>query len=99
MAIQLKSFENIDELYDFAAQFLQQKVKDGAKTFGLATGGTMQPLYKNLRQSDVDFSNCTSFNLDEYIGLPDTHPESYFTYMQKELLSKSHLRKAIFLMV
>ncbi|WP_107942870.1 glucosamine-6-phosphate deaminase [Metasolibacillus sp. FSL H7-0170] len=94
MAIQLKSFENIDELYDFAAQFLQQKVKDGAKTFGLATGGTMQPLYKNLRQSDVDFSNCTSFNLDEYIGLPDTHPESYFTYMQKELFEQKPFKKS-----
>lgn len=96
MALQLKTFENTDELYNFAAQFLQQKVKDGAKTFGLATGGTMQPLYQVLRQSDVDFSGCTSFNLDEYIGLPIEHPESYFTYMQKELFehkpfSKSYL--------
>ncbi|WP_042475130.1 glucosamine-6-phosphate deaminase [Bacillus ndiopicus] len=94
MALQLKTFENINELYDFAAQFLQQKVKDGAKTFGLATGGTMQPLYKNLRQSDVDFSSCTSFNLDEYIGLPITHPESYFTYMQKELFEQKPFHKS-----
>lgn len=94
MGLTVKTFDNTDALYEYASQFLQQKVKEGAKTFGLATGGTMQPLYKNLRESDVDFSQSVSFNLDEYIGLPENHPEGYFTYMHKELFDEKPFAKS-----
>lgn len=53
---------------------------------GLATGGTMTPLYKELarrhREEGVSFARTTSFNLDEYIGLPPHHPCSYHHYMR-----------------
>lgn len=53
---------------------------------GLATGGTMKPVYEALRtalgQSPATF---TSFNLDEYVGLPSTHPQSYAYYMKTHL--------------
>ncbi len=54
---------------------------------GLATGGTMLPLYEALAQRHRDdglsFAGTTSFNLDEYIGLAPDHPCSYHQYMQK----------------
>ncbi|WP_281985578.1 glucosamine-6-phosphate deaminase, partial [Thalassorhabdomicrobium marinisediminis] len=54
---------------------------------GLATGGTMLPLYDELahrhRAGKVSFASTTSFNLDEYIGLSPEHPCSYHHYMQQ----------------
>lgn len=52
---------------------------------GLATGGTMLPLYEALaqrhREDGLSFAKTTSFNLDEYIGLAPDHPCSYHSYM------------------
>jgi glucosamine-6-phosphate deaminase len=59
---------------------------------GLATGRTMEPLYAELvrlhREEQLSFSSVTTFNLDEYIGLPAEHPQSYRFYMNQHLLSQ-----------
>ena len=56
---------------------------------GLATGGTPSQTYRELiemnRSGEVDFSGVTSFNLDEYIGLDGTHPQSYRAFMNEQL--------------
>lgn len=56
---------------------------------GLATGSTPIPLYKELirrhKEEDLDFSQVTTFNLDEYVGLPATHPQSYHAFMKTSL--------------
>ncbi|MDQ0455855.1 glucosamine-6-phosphate deaminase [Rhizobium paknamense] len=54
---------------------------------GLATGGTMEPVYAHLvatyRRGEVSFAKVTSFNLDEYVGLPPSHPGSYRSTMNR----------------
>jgi len=85
MTIQLESIQNIDQLYDRAFSILEEQKNNGAKTFGLATGGTMLPLYERIRKSTIDFSNCKSVNLDEYVGLPKEHSQSYISFMKKQL--------------
>src|SRR5690606_8768128 len=56
---------------------------------GLATGGTPVKTYANIvadfQAGKVDFRNATSFNLDEYIGLSGTHPQSFRHVMQLQL--------------
>lgn len=56
---------------------------------GLATGRTMEQVYAHLvrlhREHGLDFSRCRTFNLDEYIGIPASHPASYRTYMDTHL--------------
>lgn len=52
---------------------------------GLATGRTMEGVYKNLRGSD--FSQVTTFNLDEYVGVGADHPGSYAYYMHEHLFN------------
>lgn len=56
---------------------------------GLATGRTPLRLYEELirlhREEDLDFSQVTTFNLDEYIGLPDGHEQSYRYFMDENL--------------
>lgn len=54
---------------------------------GMATGSTPLGVYKELvrmhREEHLDFSRCTTFNLDEYVGLPVTHPQSYHYFMHE----------------
>ena len=64
-------------------------------TLGLATGRTMENLYSVLagmhRDEGLDFSLCRSFNLDDYIGLPEDDPNSYRSYMNQHLFSKVNM--------
>lgn len=53
--------------------------------FGLATGSTPESFYKLLRESDLDFTNTVSVNLDEYVGLEPTHNQSYNYFMKQNL--------------
>lgn len=48
-----------------------------AAVLGLATGSSPLPLYAALAASGTDFSRVSGFALDEYLGLPDGHPQSY----------------------
>lgn len=56
---------------------------------GLATGNTMESVYAELvrlhRQTGLDFARCRTFNLDEYVGLPASHRNSYRHYMNHHL--------------
>lgn len=56
---------------------------------GLATGGSPLGVYKKLiewyQKDDLDFTEVTTINLDEYRGLPNNHKQSYRYYMQENL--------------
>lgn len=58
---------------------------EGAKVFGLATGSSPIGLYELLRNSDLDFSDRISVNLDEYVGLAPTDEHSYHYFMKEQL--------------
>lgn len=59
---------------------------------GFATGSTPLGLYNELvrlhREEGLSFAKVTTFNLDEYIGLPPTHDQSYHYFMWKNLFSQ-----------
>ena len=56
---------------------------------GLATGATMERVYRQLvmmhKEQHLDFSLCSTFNLDEYVGLLPSDPNSYRHYMEQHL--------------
>jgi glucosamine-6-phosphate deaminase len=58
---------------------------------GLATGGTPVGAYRELvrlhHAGQVDFSNVTTFNLDEYLGLPREHEQSFYSFMHQNLFN------------
>lgn len=60
---------------------------------GLATGSTMIPVYKKLTESELDFSDVTTFNLDEYVGLPASSPNSYAYFMNDHLFNKKTFKE------
>ncbi len=55
---------------------------------GLATGSTPLPVYDALaaRAQGIDFSQVSGFALDEYVGLPASHPESYGSVITREVV-------------
>ena len=61
---------------------------DNASVLGLATGRTMEKVYAELAKYDLSFKACTSFNLDEYIGLPADDIHTYRHYMNQHFFSK-----------
>lgn len=83
---------NYNELSSTAGQIIADLVSSNPRcTLGLATGstplGTYQYLVKRHQAGDISFKNVQTFNLDEYCGLPRSHPESYFRFMHDNLFS------------
>lgn len=75
-----------------AADFIIEKVRQNpSMTLGLATGGTPVGTYENLvkdhRDNHTSYQNISTFNLDEYIGLAGTNPNSYRHYMNEQLFN------------
>jgi glucosamine-6-phosphate deaminase len=62
---------------------------------GLATGRTMERVYEHLvrmhRKEDLDFSLCSTFNLDEYVGLAPEERHSYRNYMNEHLFRQVNI--------
>ncbi len=76
-----------------AFNLIKEAIDSGAKVLGLATGSTPETLYKEMRESELDFSDMISINLDEYVGLSADHPQSYHTFMKKNLVSAKPFKK------
>jgi glucosamine-6-phosphate deaminase len=77
---------NAQAATDVAARIIAGILKQKPDAvLGLATGSTPLPLYQALIAMDLDWSRVTTFNLDEYIGLPREHPQSYHSFMWENL--------------
>lgn len=84
-----------DAMSRWAANYIVNKIQkfdptpDRPFVLGLPTGsspiGTYQHLVRMHREGRVSFRNVVTFNMDEYIGLPETHPESYHYFMYHHL--------------
>ncbi len=69
-----------------AAQIIARQIRNYPSTvLGLATGSTPLMLYQTLIEMNLDWSEVKTFNLDEYIGLPFEHPQSYHHFMWENL--------------
>jgi glucosamine-6-phosphate deaminase len=82
---------NKKELSKKASEILlKELVKKPDLTIGFATGSTPLELYKELIKSKKDFSQVTTFNLDEYYPIKKNNPLSFYHYMYKNLFN--HLK-------
>ena len=86
---------NYEQLSKWAANYVAAKIKKANPTaekpfvLGLPTGSSPLGMYKNLielnKQGVISFQNIITFNMDEYVGLPESHPESYHSFMARNL--------------
>ena len=88
--------ENYEQLSIEAAKVVADRLKKKPNlVLGLATGSTPLGLYKELirmhKYEGLDFSKVTTFNLDEYVGLPPTHDQSYHYFMQKNFFDSINI--------
>ena len=82
----------------WAAHHIAEKIKakaavtDKPFVLGLCTGSTPIETYAELARmvqaGELSFKNVISFNMDEYVGLPESQPESYHSFMHTNLFSK-----------
>jgi glucosamine-6-phosphate deaminase len=92
-----------DRLSEWAACYIASKInKYGASAekpfvLGLPTGSSPLGTYKALidlyKKGQVSFKNVVTFNMDEYIGLPKEHPESYHSFMWNNFFSHIDIEK------
>ena len=90
--------KNYEEMSKAAATLFAAEIMENPKTIlGMATGSTPVGLYKELvkmyEAGDLDFSQVTTFNLDEYIGLAPEHDQSYHYFMNDNLFNHVNINK------
>lgn len=88
--MQVFIFDTYQELSESAAQLVAKTLNSKPNAvLGLATGSTPLGLYRQLirlhQEEGLDFSQVTTFNLDEYVGLRNDHPQSYHYFMNENL--------------
>jgi glucosamine-6-phosphate deaminase len=93
----------IEPDYDMAskwtARYIVKQINehkgDGPFVLGLPTGssplGTYKELIKLNKEGKVSFKNVVTFNMDEYIGIPKDHPQSYYTFMWTNFFSHTDI--------
>lgn len=94
--IRTKDYEAMSqEASEFVAQAIREKPN---LVLGLATGSTPEGMYKDLiqktQEASLSFKKVTSFNLDEYIGLEESHPNSYHYFMQENFFKQIDISPA-----
>lgn len=76
------------------AEIIAQHVQPGV-SLGLATGSSPLPVYRELierhARGELSFAGVRAFTLDEYVGLPRSHPESYHSVIRRELTDQVDL--------
>ena len=84
--------KDYDDCSLWAANYVAYKIKafrptkDKPFVLGLPTGSTPLGMYRLLiemvKEGKLSFANVVTFNMDEYIGLPPAHPQSYHYFME-----------------
>lgn len=89
--------ENYEQLSKWAANYMARKIQLAVPTaekpfvLGLPTGSSPLGVYKELiklhQSGKVSFKHVVTFNMDEYVGIPKEHPQSYYTFMWDNFFS------------
>lgn len=89
--------KNYDNISRFAAEYIARAINEAKPTadhpyvLGLPTGSTPMGTYRRLielhKAGKVSFANVVTFNMDEYCGIAQTHPQSYYTFMWDNFFS------------
>lgn len=87
----------------WVANYVMNRILEFAPTeekpfvLGLPTGSTPIPTYQELvrlhKEGKVSFEHVVTFNMDEYCGLPQEHPESYYSFMWENLFKHVDIKK------
>jgi len=87
-----------EELSGKASEMIINAVKNNPNLkLGLATGstpiGTYQRMIEDHKKNGTSYENVITVNLDEYVGLPKNHPESYRSFMDRQLFDHINIKR------
>ncbi len=90
-------FPTEEKVSEFAANYVASHINNNPKTvLGLPTGSSPLGMFRNLikkyENGVLDFSEVTTFNLDEYVGLIVNHPQSYNSFMYKNFFNYVNIK-------
>ena len=93
-------FPDSSSLAKKSADLVESQItKYADSVIGLATGSTPLGLYRELierhESHGLSFKQVKTFNLDEYVGIPSDHPQSYRTFMDDHFFNQSILKNPI----
>ena len=76
-----------------AAKLINQAIDERDSAYVIAaTGASQFEFLDSLAQEDVDWTKVVFFHLDEYVGLPESHPASFRRYLKERIVSRVHPR-------
>ncbi len=94
---------NYQSISEWAANYVAKQInafdpkESHPFVLGLPTGSSPLGMYKHLiklhKEGKVSFRNVVTFNMDEYVGLPKDHPESYHSFMWNNFFSHIDIRE------
>jgi len=83
--------DNYDQMCEEASKVMKEVILKENVILGLATGSTPVGLYKILvedhKKNKTSYKKIQTVNLDEYVGIPQNHEQSYFTFMHEQLFN------------
>ena len=97
--MKIRVFDNPAELGQVAAKNCAEIINEAIARKGkarivLSTGASQFDTIQALIETKIDWSKVEMFHLDEYIGLPETHPASFRKYLKERFLNKVNIGKA-----
>lgn len=99
--------KNYEDMSRWAANYVATKILEANPTpekpfvLGCPTGSSPLGLYKQLiklyEAGVISFQNVITFNMDEYVNLPEEHPESYHSFMWTNFFSHIDIKKRMYI--
>ena len=95
--------KNYNDLSRWAGNYVAARINEAKPTaehpfvLGCPTGSSPLGMYRRLielyKEGKVSFANVVTFNMDEYVGLPEEHPESYHSFMWNNFFSHIDIKR------
>lgn len=91
-----------EEVASWVAEYVRRRINEFNPTadrpfvLGLPTGSSPVPTYQKLvqfyKEGSLSFEHVVTFNMDEYVGIPEDHPESYHSFMKQHLFDHVNIK-------
>lgn len=100
--LEIQVYPEIHEMGQAAANYVAEKINDAIDVKGvayiiLATGSSQFSFLKTLKEKEIKWEKVVVFHLDEYYGIPDSHPASFRKYLKERILDYVNPKQVHFL--
>jgi len=100
--LEVKVYNESEEIALAASEFVSDRLriavnKKGYATLIIGTGTSQLAFHRNLQNQKIEWDKITVFHLDEYLGMPETHPASFRKFLKEVILEKVKPKQVYYL--